>query len=67
MSKITAQLEAMDLAAIDPSERSEEEQMFIDIVTGQQTFLQFYDWTKVIREVGPVAVMFCSEQSITPT
>lgn len=65
MNKITAQLEAMDLAAIPPDERTEEEQMFIDIVTGQKTFLQFYDWTKAIREIGPTEIVCCSESLIS--
>lgn len=65
MNKITAQLEAMDLATIPPEERTEEEQMFIDIVTGQKTFIEFYDWTKAIREIGPNDIVFCSESLIS--
>lgn len=57
MNHITARLEAMDLAAIDPAERTEEEQMFIDLVNGTKSFLEFYDWTKAIREAGLIYPM----------
>ncbi len=64
MNHITARLEAMDLAAIDPAERTEEEQMFIDLVNGRKTFIEFYDWTKYLREIGPDDVIMCSESLI---